>query len=393
MKILIIADIHLGSSYPYSKRNSNGLLDRQLDILEIFENIFKKEFIKMWDLMIIAGDFFDKDMQDGATLDIAAKIIRFMNRSDKPIIILKGNHDDDKIYPPIKSYENFNFKNIQIVDKFKSIIISRINNNVVAELMVLLQPFNTLEKIEENLNNSKKIKKITQDGIKKFSDYGRVFVHTDCPRVYVGHYAIKDTEFAKSVCEVGIQKDSVRKLFNKDNNFDWAIFGHHHKSQNIFDDTEKAFYIGSPYQKDFGEKDEEHGFYIIDTVSMEKIFYKTNAPRFVEMDYKAIKRQVSLKNKIIKVIFKDKIVDDKDAMEGIKKLIKLRGARHIVTKIERPRIKKFTPFGGIDITTPQRMAQKYVDKVLDPKAIDSLGGKDKILKVGINLLQEASKNV
>jgi DNA repair exonuclease SbcCD nuclease subunit len=59
--------------------------------------------------------------------------------------------------------------------------------------------------------------------------------------------------------------------------FDLVVTGHYHRHQ--FRDN--IVYIGSPYQTNFAERDQEHGFLVLDTdnITWEFIEYK-NAPKY-----------------------------------------------------------------------------------------------------------------
>ncbi len=59
---------------------------------------------------------------------------------------------------------------------------------------------------------------------------------------------------------------SIKDLENK---YELVLLGHYHKPQEIIRDNISLYYVGSPIQLDWGEKNEEKRFLIIDTESMD----------------------------------------------------------------------------------------------------------------------------
>lgn len=89
VRILHTADIHLGAS----NRGGYNLLEigEQADrCCAVLKSIVDLSIYVKADLIVIAGDLFDRNLVDSSTLESA---LRQLNRATVPVLILPGNHD------------------------------------------------------------------------------------------------------------------------------------------------------------------------------------------------------------------------------------------------------------------------------------------------------------
>lgn len=350
MRFLVIADTHLGVNYPYNKRNKDGVSSRLKDIYNIFEkDIFDRSFEK-WDVGLFAGDFFDEYKIDGETLSIASDIVGLIERHNKPFYILKGNHDDDGKISVLSQYRNFQCHYCKFVVHYGL----RVFGDNIAVVFI---PWDKIEIVRENLKDS------------------RDLVKNKKIKILIGHFPVKETMYSKTICKQGILKEELKNL-----GFDYIMLGHHHLKQGL--GIPFSFYVGSPFQKDFGEIGEDHGFYIIDTSSIYTAFHKSSAPEFLEVHYKDTSK-VNVKNKIVRLIFDGKICNFPHEMDNKKKILYDMGAVFVVSKIAKPKaVVSISP--TISHLSPEKMLEEYVKNNM-PQEFNF----NEVVNFGVNLLMQA----
>ncbi len=120
MKILHTADLHLGKTL-----NGYSLIDDQKFIIKKIEDIVLSENV---DVVVIAGDIFDRAITSTEALDLFGEFALFMNKNKKHLIAILGNHDGSRI-----TFLNNILKqnNIHIVDKVSKIKIDDVTFSLI----------------------------------------------------------------------------------------------------------------------------------------------------------------------------------------------------------------------------------------------------------------------
>lgn len=105
MKIFHIADLHIGKQLNYYnlKENQENILNQMINRMEEYRP----------DVLLIAGDIFDKSMPSGEAYSL---FDNFLNRAAAlypsiPIVIIAGNHDSPERlnYAPAVLWKNIRF--------------------------------------------------------------------------------------------------------------------------------------------------------------------------------------------------------------------------------------------------------------------------------------------
>lgn len=363
--MLTIADTHLGINYPYSKRDKTGKHNRLRDIYNIFADEIYGDRYKLWDVAVHAGDFFDEYKLDGEVLETASQIINLIEHGRKPFYILKGNHDEDNKFSVLEHYRHFNLKYCKFI-----------TNNLVKNfenILMFFIPWGSLLEVKGRLRSVvNEINSVTSRNLF---------------RILVGHFPVKGTEYSKTICKEGILKSDIEYL-TENKIVDVVLLGHHHKFQYI---CPKAMYIGSPFQKDFGEMGESHGYHIIEVENdFYTTFYPSKAPKFIEMTSSQASKMVlndDVKGAVVRIMFGGNITQYPDEMKSVRQNVLNAGARHVVSKIIKP--KKTAAIGPIASNlSPELMVEKYVmDTVPPPKKLD----KNMVVEFGMRILEEVRK--
>jgi len=231
MKFTFIADIHL-SHYGQDKiEDTTNLPQRLHSLQEVLHEIAKYTVDKNINKMIIGGDILHgKSVIHAIAQDI---MLDFFEEWSKTIdfFIIDGNHDlsgkGSNVVSALKSLRN--------IDNLRWIPFNEtmsIDND-----RVLLIPYgpNMTEKI---LNNQSKI--------------------------LISHFGLNEGVLNSGISIVS--DISIKNLIGK---YELVLLGHYHKPQEIIRDDIKLYYVGSPIQLDWGEKNDEKRFLVVDTETLE----------------------------------------------------------------------------------------------------------------------------
>ena len=203
------------------------LEQQELYFYSIFIPYLEKNNIKdVW----ILGDFFEhRKVLSIFTLNKAVKFLKTLQDKNINTIMILGNHDVvyrntnefNSISPIFKS-----FSNIKIIDKFEVIKFDDINIGFISW--------------------------INQDIRSECIDW----IKTNNASILCGHFEINSFEIVKGVvCNNGLNQD----LFEK---YDKVFSGHFHIRAN----NGIIYYIGNPYQTNWGEYGFEKGFAVFNTI-------------------------------------------------------------------------------------------------------------------------------
>ena len=243
MKIAIITDLHLGM-----RQNNPTIMKHQN---RFFSDVFfPKIDQENVDLVLHGGDLFDSRSSIGFnTLDNARiNLFEPLFRRNMPFKSIVGNHD---IF----------YKYTLSLDSKTLLLPQYPNMEVIKEPIevhqdsfhVGLVPWITPENSEDIMSFLQK---------------------TKCNYI-LGHFEIAGFPMVKNVnCEHGLDS----KIFS---NFDQVWSGHFHcksKKSNIM-------YLGSPYAMSWGEAESDHGFYIIDTKTLDVEFIRNPYSIFHQISY------------------------------------------------------------------------------------------------------------
>ena len=244
-KVACISDIHLGVH-----QNAHTWHEIALDFAKWLDQELKLRDIKD---IIIAGDIFHNRHEIGVnTIHCARKF--FDTLSNYNIIAITGNHD---CYYKDKSDIN----SISILNGYKNITVHQ-------------------EISSYSLNNKKFA----------FCPWGTPINEIPLCDVIVGHFEILNFKMnTHKVCDHGFES---KNLLDKTK---LVITGHFHcRDHRKYTNNKSIIYLGSPYELDFGDREQIKGFTILDTndLSLELV------ENYTTPKHKKIKISDLLDNKI-----------------------------------------------------------------------------------------------
>ena len=244
MKILHTADLHLGKTL-----NGYSLIEDQEYILNKIKDIVLKENV---DVVVFAGDIFDRAITSVEALDLFSNFLDFVYKNNKTLIAILGNHDGERISFTNRILKN---SNIHIVNEPKKIKV----NDVVFSCI----PYMNIHQFRDFYNEEfKTIDEAYLYTIEDFninnSDYNFMIAHD-----YFTHNMEKliesDSEIKNLIGGLEYLDVSMFKDYN------YVALGHLHNPQKV--GLDKIRYSGSILKYSFSEANSSKSVVIVDTIS------------------------------------------------------------------------------------------------------------------------------
>lgn len=239
MRVLHVSDLHAGKTL--------GRINRNEDLyyaLEQIINICKEEKI---DLLLIAGDIYDKSHPDHESQNLILDFLTKMHSVGIHTVLIAGNHDS---YDFIKSYKNL--KRIARIHAFDR-PCKNASDCIIkfGDLTVACLPYpseRVLTHIDEHTQKS-----YTQ----KVAQYLNVLakqVEGSRYTVLLAHLMVESAKVSGSERQSTVGEFYAVKPEHIPTVFDYVALGHIHRHQRINKTPVRVYYSGSPYQIDFSEK-------------------------------------------------------------------------------------------------------------------------------------------
>ncbi len=245
LKVIHTADIHLDS--PFSLGNAETSALRREELREMFRRLCRYIGEQKADLVLIAGDLFDRKFITKNTVDLVVR--EFAGLPDVRFVITPGNHD---YYSPDSIWEKTAFPaNVTV---FKSESLAKISLTVREQ---------------------------------KVDVYGYAFTSVSMDHCPFTEYQADDPDAINILVAHGnmLQKNRedcpITLADIRSTNFDYVALGHIHNLHEITSEDDQWYgYCGSPEPRDFGETG-WHGIYTVEMDKNEEGFFCK--PAFVKM--------------------------------------------------------------------------------------------------------------
>lgn len=253
MKVIIWSDHQFHPWKEFSKTLGDGRNSRFWDQLLVLDEIFNRAIKEECEMIVHCGDLFEAltDRIDKKVfLDVYERFVKF-SENGVIVVLLVGNHDwidrteTDHILNPFKE-----IKNVIVVDK--PLV------QVADDCSFSFVPFSR-DNFKEKLI--------------KVKDFSK-------PKKYL--FSHQGVTGARSGSRDMALKEDYNVQDFAPNLFTFVFNGHYHKPQKLL----SSFYIvGSPLQKDFGERNDDKRYLILDTDLNEVKEQKVkSAPKFFKLE-------------------------------------------------------------------------------------------------------------
>jgi exonuclease SbcD len=323
IKFIHTADVHFGiENYGYVDGKS-GLHSRLIDFKKSFDCCIERAIEEDVDLFVFAGDAYKNSNPSPTHQRILLQCLQPLIKKNIPIIIVVGNHDHPGNFFKAHALDVFHFIKYEKCHIFSEIgqILLQTKNGPLQIVAVPWPIKSSLDRHSiKNFNDiSENIKKKTKSQIKKISDS----ISSDIPSILIGHIFLEKGFLAGSEREFIVGKDPIFSISDLcHEKFDYIALGHLHKHQNLATETScPIVYCGSPDRIDFGEKDDEKGFCLVEIKNKKNVkfnFIKIKTRNFFEikLDFESeesmkdeienYKKKIEINGAIIKIIYSTK---------------------------------------------------------------------------------------
>jgi DNA repair protein SbcD/Mre11 len=289
MKIIHFADLHLGMETYGGVDPATGLSTRLIDVLNVLDEVVEYAVGNMVDLVLFCGDAYKNRDPSQTQQREFAKRLRRLSEKGIPVFLLVGNHDLPNAIGRANAVEIFDTLSVNHIyvgnrPDIYSIPTKQGNIQVVAlpwlKRSVLLSREGAKNLSIEQANDQLQ-EMMTRRLLDLISD-----LDPELPTVLAAHLAVS-TAKPGSERSMVVGRDPVLLLGNVALPvFDYVALGHIHRHQVLLQNP-PAVYCGSLERFDFGDEDEDKGFYVVDVEMKGKEkrvtyeFHKVNARRFV----------------------------------------------------------------------------------------------------------------
>jgi len=410
LKILHFADLHLGvESYGHIDVVT-GLSTRQNDILSSLDRVIDYALQNDIDLVLFAGDAYKSREPSQTQQREFAKRINRISGSGIPIFLLIGNHDLPNAVGRATSTEIFDtlaIKNVHVSNKPDIFPIPTKHGIIQIVSLPWLRRSALLSKEDTKNLNFEQLNQRMQESLTNIINTLAAKLDPGLPSILAAHIWVVGAKLGTEKM-MTIGQEHTLLLSNVANPaFDYIALGHIHKRQ-VLQENPPVVYSGSVEKLDFGDEDDEKGFYVIDIVTESSRkkhtafeFHPTDGRRFLtvavnlspqDTDPTAIilaaisGQQEKVKDAIVRLELRlpaeiEGFVKDSEIKNALKEAYYFTIARDIKRE-SRPRLGQFT----VSEITPAEALKIYLEqKKASPERVKEL------MEYGQKLIEESNK--
>jgi exonuclease SbcD len=292
MKIVHFADLHLGVEN-YGRPDPNtGLSSRLGDFLAVLDELVDFALKSRVDLVLFCGDAY-RTREPGQTQqrEFARRIGRLAS-ANIPVFLLTGNHDLPNAISRATATEIFDtlaVKNVYVASKPDIYRIPTATGVIQIVAIPWLRRSALLSREDTKNLNLEQVNRRMQEALTQVIVSKAAALDTSLPAILAAHVLVGDARVGRgSESLMAIGQEPVVLLSNIANPaYDYIALGHIHKHQ-VLSENPPVVYAGSLERIDFGEENDEKGFYVVDIVREEGgerevsyEFHPVNARRFL----------------------------------------------------------------------------------------------------------------
>ncbi len=295
MKIIHFADLHLGIENYGRIDPSTGLSSRLNDFLAALDQLIDYALENRADLVLFCGDAYKTRDPSQTQQREFARRINHLATGNIPVFLLAGNHDMPNASWRATTTEIFDtlaVKNIYVSSNRPDIYNIPTASGTVQVVSLPWLRRSTLLSREDTKNlNLEQINQRMQEALTQVITSKAAGLDPSLPAILAAHVWVTGARVgSESLMSIG--QEPVLLLSNIAlPAFDYVALGHIHKHQ-VLSENPPVVYAGSLERVDFGEENDEKGFYVVDIepdpttgkrqVSFE--FHPINARRFLTID-------------------------------------------------------------------------------------------------------------
>jgi exonuclease SbcD len=256
LKLLHLADLHLGVQSGGRLDPKSGLNQRFIDVCDRFDEVCALAEAEGVHAVLFAGDAFNNQHPNPTLQSLFASRVRRLARGGASVFLLIGNHDLPKmasLHHPFSIYDALEVEGVVVGDRAKVYRLP-LRDAPVPELQVAALPHfsrhQALALIGEDVDDpDAEIERLVEQTVRRLGDD----VDPSLPSVFVGHCHVQQAEIGDGHSLFGVSDVEVSlSTLTSGQPFAYYALGHVHKHQVLSRDPFVA-YPGSVERIDHGE--------------------------------------------------------------------------------------------------------------------------------------------
>lgn len=253
MRIVHLADTHLGFSAYNKVDPSTGLNQREVDVYSAFNEIIDYILQTKPDLVVHAGDLFDSVRPSNRAIHEAFRQFVRLSKAEIPTVIIAGNHST-----PRQKVTGSIFRLLQYLDHVYPVFEGEYKTIEIGDAKIHAIPHAYNEAmLKDNFTKLKPDKSFR---------HNILVTHA----TVIGTNAYAGAEFKEQSIPPSVLSPD----------FDYIALGHIHKFTKV---AENAYYSGSPERLSFSESGYDKGFLDVELGSRKVRQIKTSAREMLDL--------------------------------------------------------------------------------------------------------------
>lgn len=294
MKIIHFADLHLGVETYGHINPETGLSSRLEDYLKALDQVVDYAIENNVDLVLFCGDAY-KSREPGQTQQREfAKRIKRLSAGGIPLFLLTGNHDLPNAIgraTTVEIFDTLSVPNITVANKPGIHLVKTRSGEIQIAALPWIRRSALLSKEDTRNLDFNQINEKLQEALNRVISNMATQIDPSLPAILAAHVWVLNARVG-SEKSMSIGQEHMLLLGSVANPaFDYIALGHIHKGQ-VLNECPTVIYSGSLERLDFGDEDDQKGFYLID-IEKDKttgewqashVFQPVNARRFFTLN-------------------------------------------------------------------------------------------------------------
>jgi len=266
LKILHFADLHLGVETYGRIDPTTGLSSRLLDFLSALDQVVDYALENKVDLVLFCGDAYKSREPTQTQQREFAKRINRLSTSGIPIFLLIGNHDLPNAIGKATTTEIFDtltVKNVYVSNRPEVYRITTASGEVQVVSLPWLRRSALLTKEATKNLTFEQINQRLQEAMTDVVAAKAKELDPKLPAILAAHVWVTGAQVG-SESSMTIGQEHALLVSNVSHPaFDYIALGHIHRHQ-VLNDSPPVVYAGSLERLDFGEAEDDKGFYLVE---------------------------------------------------------------------------------------------------------------------------------
>ena len=266
MKIIHFADLHLGvETYGHIDAES-GLSSRLDDFLKSFDSMVDYAVNQKADLVLFCGDAYkSRDPSQTQQREFARRIKR-LSECGIPVFLLVGNHDLPNASGRATTTEIFDtlgISNVTVAGKPGIYRIATPSGDIQVVALPWLKRSSVVGKEDSKNLDFRQLNQKMQEILSDILDKLSAELDPAVPALLSAHVWVQGARIgSEDTMSIGAEHMLLISAVAKPA-FDYVALGHIHRHQ-VLHEKPPVVYSGSLERLDFGDEDDEKGFYVVE---------------------------------------------------------------------------------------------------------------------------------